>query len=276
MSLLLNTDIETRTCENIRGSVARAGGTVDQLFSYRDCSVQDINILDGGFGVLGKLSSRRSSLLSLSLLKRLKQDLGYLVKGPMVPRDHKTIILDMHEAYLNEELKHRFDAAISSNLLEHSPNPVFLLLNFYFITKEGGYQFHALPHGKYTYDRFREPTPVEHLIEDFERNTGKDDTSHVDDYVQSAIEKDGWQKSFHERYPLTYPFIHFHVFHETNTRQLMEFMFEDVVVDVLRNEKFSDNIVLFRNTLNREFLARYGEVVDRYSAAFLSGKVGSR
>ena len=273
MSLLLQTDIEKECRARIRGTVARAGGTVDQLFSYKDCSVQDINLIDGGFGVLGKLSSRRSSLLSLSFLKRLKQDLGYLIQGPRVPRDHKTLILDMHDAHLDDGLEHRFDAAISSNLLEHSPNPIFLLLNFYFITKQGGYQFHALPHYKYTYDRFRLPTPVGHLLEDFENFTGMDDTSHVEDYAQSAIEKDGWQREFHKKYPLHYPYIHFHCFDEFNTRELMQLMFQDVVNDVLRTERFSDNVVIFRNSLNPEFVDRYGDVIKKYSAKFTSDRL---
>lgn len=275
MNLLLNTDIEAQVRTKIGGSVARAGGTVDQLFSYRNCQVQDINIVDGGFGVLGKLSSRRSSLFSMSLVKRLKQDLSYLVHGAKVPRDHKTLVLDMHEAHLHGSLKQRFDAAISSNVLEHSPNPIFLLLNFYFITKPGGYQFHAIPHYRYTYDRFRSPTPVAHFLEDFEKMTGADDTTHVEDYVQSAIEKDGWQRQFHERYPLEYPFIHFHVFDEFNTRELMQLMFQDVVNDVLKNEKFSDNIVILKNSLNPEFVKKYGSLISRYSAALSSTAAAS-
>jgi len=265
MPLLLQTNIDREVEEKIVGSVARAGGTVNQLLSYKNCTVEDINIVDGGFGVINKLSSRRSNLLSLSYVKKMKQELEYLLRGPCVPRDRKTIILDMHKAYLVSDLAGKYDCVVSSNLLEHSPNPIFLLLNFYFITKEGGYQFHAIPHYKYTYDRFRMPTPVEHLIEDFENFTGEDDTTHVEDYAQSAIEKDGWQREFHKRYPLRYPFIHFHVFDEYNTAQLMQFMFQEVVNDVLKNEQFSDNVVIFKNALNPEFVSKYRPLIEKYS-----------
>lgn len=258
MPLLLNTHIESLVQKNIRGFVARAGGTVDQLVVYRDCRVEDINIPDGGFGKVLQSGSRASSAKPLSVLKRyLKQEFKFLAHGARIPRDRKTVVLDMHDAHTKPELHHKYDAAISSNLLEHSPNPIGLLLNFYFITKKNGFQYHAIPHYKYTYDRFRKPTPLEHFIEDFENKTGYDDTTHVEDYRQSAVVKDGWQKRFHETYPLEYPFIHFHVFDEHNCKALLSYIFQDVTADIYKTDQFSDNVVIFRNTLNPPFAEKY-------------------
>lgn len=263
--LLLGSDIDQRVKNHIRGRVARAGGTVDQLVDYRHCIVEDINIPDGGFGRVFKDGFRGFAEHTIPFLKRfIRQEVLFLLQGQRVSRDRKTIILDMHEAHLKSELHGRYDSSISSNLLEHSPNPIWLLLNFHFITKDSGFQFHAIPHGRYTYDRFREPTPFEHLIEDFERGTDAADVSHVEDYRQSAIEKDGWQKDFHERYPLSYPFIHFHVFDEHNTRELFAFMFEEVTNDVLRTDRFSDNVLIFRNRLSADFLGTYRELMAAY------------
>jgi hypothetical protein len=139
-----------------------------------------------------------------------------------------------------------------------------LLLNFYFITKENGYQFHAIPNYRYTFDQFRKPTVLEHLIDDFEKKTWFDDTTHNEDYIMSAIEKHGWQKAFHEKYPVSYPFMHFHVFDEKNVLELANYMFEDVVVDVIRNEKYSDNVLFFRNKLKPSFLEKYAPLIDEY------------
>jgi len=77
------------------------------------------------------------------------------------------------------------------HVFEHSPNPILLLLNLYLITRKGGYQFHAIPHYKYTYDSHRNPTDIEHLVSDFENKTDWKDISHNDDYIISAIEKIG-------------------------------------------------------------------------------------
>lgn len=271
MALLLNTNIEELVNNHIIGKVARAGGSVNQILRYKNCSVEDINLPDGGFGRVGRLREVRSIRQFLGFAKaRLDQELLFLRRGQEVSRDRKTRLLDMHFAYKYGNLSEKYDCSITSNLIEHSPNPIFLLLNFYFITRRGGYQFHAIPHYKYTYDVHREPTPLRHLIEDFERHSDFDDATHNEDYIQSAIVKHGWQKRFHECYPVAYPYMHFHVFNEGNTRQLFELMFEDVVNDVIRTDQFSDNVVIFRNVLRRDFAEKYEKIIETYSRAFLS------
>lgn len=262
MPLLLGTQIDDLVKKQVRGFLARAGGTVDQLIDYRRCVVEDINIPDGGFGKVWKPNGQISLRDSLQFIRRtIKQEFKFLAAGHRIPRDRKTVVLDMHDAHKRPELHNRYECSISSNVLEHSPNPVMLLLNFYFVTKKGGCQFHAIPHYKYTYDRFRKPTPLDHFIKDFEKKADRTDLSHVEDYRQSAIEKDGWQRAFHERYPLEYPFIHFHVFDEENTKALLEYVFEDVVNDVYKTERFSDNVVLFSNKLNPRFAEKYKRVL---------------
>ncbi|EOQ88119.1 hypothetical protein LEP1GSC202_3346 [Leptospira yanagawae serovar Saopaulo str. Sao Paulo = ATCC 700523] len=258
MSLLLKSNIESLTKERLTGNVARIGGLVDQLIDYSDLNVTDINVLDGGFGEVLTLKNARTIKDFLRVLRLyITQEKIYLKKGARYPRNRKTILLDMHFATKSKWLHSKFDHSISSNVLEHSPNIINLLLNFHFITKKDGYQFHAIPHYKYTYDCFRIPHTLEHFIEDFENDTGFDDDTHTQDYIQSAIEKHGWQKTFHEKYPVTYPFLHFHVFDELNVRKLFEYMFEEVVVDVIKTDQFSDILVFCKNQLNQNFLQNY-------------------
>jgi len=271
MGLLLNSNIEEQIKHHIAGKIARVGGSVNQLLNYQNCVVEDINLVDGGYGIVRSMNGVRTPFQMLKVIQRyLSQERKFLMRGYAVSRDRKTISLDMHNAYEMPSLDGRYDAIISSNMIEHSPNPIFLLLNLYFVTREGGYQYHAIPHYKYTFDVHRDPTPLEHMIEDFEHKTDKSDTSHNEDYIQSAIEKHGWQRSFHEKYPVAYPYMHFHVFDEHNTRQLFELMFEDVVIDVLTTQEFSDNVVLFKNTLNKDFVGKYRALIDSYSKNILS------
>ncbi|WKZ32543.1 MAG: hypothetical protein QY316_11600 [Thermodesulfobacteriota bacterium] len=261
--LLRGTEIDISVKKNIRGLVARAGGRVEQLVEYGSCTVEDVNIPDGGFGKVWKAGNTPGFKYSISILRRLiKQEIKFLWHGHRISRDRKTIILDMHDAHKVSRLKHRYDCSISSNLLEHSPNPIWLLLNFHFITREEGHQFHAIPHYSFTYDKFRAPTPLEHMIEDFEKMADASDSSHVEDYRQSAIVKDGWQKKFHEKYPLEYPYIHFHVFDENNTKALFEFVFQDVTVDIYKNDRFSDNVIICSNSLNPKFAERYKDFLQ--------------
>lgn len=259
MALILNTNIQRQLNEKVRGRIARIGGSVNQLLSYDNCTVEDFNMFDGGFG---KIRTGWKSVLSPR--KFIKEEWRFYKEGWKIPRGRKTRIIDMHYAYREKALFGRYDAVVTSNVIEHSPNPVWFLLNLYYIGKPKGYQYHAIPHYQYTYDIHRIPTTLEHIILDFETFTGQNDTTHTQDYVQSAIDKHGWQREFHKKYPLIYPYIHFHVFDESNTRSLFEFIFEEVENDVIRTNEFGDNIVLFRNILKSSFINRYGKLIAKY------------
>lgn len=270
MPLLLHTKIDSLIHKHIQGKVARVGGTVNHLVDYSHTKITDINMIDGGYGYIKKIRDIRSFRNILGTIKRFgEQEFKHLINGEIIPLDRRTIILDLHEAYLHPKLCHKFDAVISSNVVEHAPNPIFFLLNCYFITKEDGYQYHAIPHYEYTYDMYRKPTSFKHFIEDFENKMGLNDATHVQDYIDSAIIKHGWQKKFHQKYPVAYPYIHHHVYNEFNTRELAEFMFEEVTNDIYSSQSNKDNVVLFRNTLNKKFLEKYADLIDSYSRNFL-------
>lgn len=270
MTLLLNTNIDLQINKRVRGKIARIGGTVDQLMDYSRSKVTDINILDGGYGYVKKIRDIKSLRNALGTIRRYsKQELKHFICGERIPIDRKTVILDMHEAYQHPELRHKFDATVSSNVVEHSPNPLFFLLNCYFITKKDAYQYHAIPHYKYTYDMYRKPTSVKHFIEDFENKTDINDTTHTEDYIDSAITKHGWQKKFHKTHPVAYPYMHHHVYDELNTKELIEFMFEEEVNDIYSSQTNKDNVVLFKNTLNKKFMKKYTDIVNSYSNNFL-------
>jgi len=265
MTLLLNSNIYEEVEKHIRGSIARVGGRVGQLINYKDLKVTDINLPDGGFGAIEEIRKVTSLKSTYKACKHLlRQEVAHLIRGKQVQLDRKTLLLDMHFAFLTSKLEHKFDASISSNMLEHSPNIFFLLLNFYFITKKGGYQLHAIPNYKYTFDLYRKPTSFEHILDDFVQMTWFDDTTHNDDYINSGITQTGYLTDFHKKYPVSYPCMHFHGFDEKNVRKIIEFMFEDVTVDIIRNKRFGDNLVIFKNKLNDTFVNKYQEKIDEY------------
>ena len=272
MALLLGTDISEKITELIRGKVVRVGGAVNELNIYDRCrisQVDDINLLEAAFGVLSLRSAKDARKIYKFFKKFVRQEILWFFKRNAIPRDRKTIILDAHYAHTREEMKGRYDCAISSNVIEHSPNPIFLLLNLYFLVRKGGYQYHVLPHYRYTYDVYRKPSSLDHLIEDFERNTDETDTSHNEDYIQSAIEKQGYMREFYKTHPVSHPYIHYHVFDEHNVRELFEMMFVYVTVDVLKDDRYAGAVVLFKNELNSVFVERFRSVIGRYSEKFL-------
>ena len=170
MGLLLNSNIEDKVKHYITGKVGRIGGRMNQLMNYKSCKVTDINIIDGGYGKVRTKSSLKTIVNFYNTKKRhLRQELYWILYGEREMRDRKTLILDMHFAMLNPSLEKKFDATVSSNMIEHSPNPIWLLLNFHFITKDNGYQYHAIPNYRYTFDMYRKPTDLKIVIYYFKK-----------------------------------------------------------------------------------------------------------
>lgn len=258
MALLCGTDIDKKVNNLITGSTARIGGTVNQLLEYKNCTVVDINIkcdkkIKYGESIIGKLRYLYSLLKQERLFKR---------NGWAQVRDSQTIYFDIHNAAKVSEYHKSFDSMISSNVAEHSFNAIYFFLNTWLITKESGWQFHAIPCNRFTFDRFRSTTTLEHFIEDFEKGRIEEDPTDADlhfaDFQQSAIKAD-WP--VHE-YEKRLPFLHYHVFDEINTHELLSLMFEDVTTDVIKVPgKFSDVVVLFRNKLRSEFVEKYRNLI---------------
>jgi len=257
--------IKSRLDSSFKGSVLRVGGSVSQLLNYSKVTVTDLNLPDGGFGSLKTFSWKQNPYNNLKcLLKWVKQEIKFFRFGNQVSRDRNTLVMDLHHATMNPSLQRRFDWIISSNVIEHSPNPIAFLLNASHAVKEEGFHFHAIPHCEHTFDRYRTPTSREHLVEDFLNKTDFSDQSHNEDYIQSAIEKDGWQKDFHKKYPVAYPYMHFHVFNEENVRELFETLFEDVQVSFLKTSEHSDILVLCSNKLRPEFKEEFADLISSY------------
>ena len=262
--------------KHIHGNIARIGGSVDQLIQYdKKMNVTDINLLDGGFGSIEGLTLTKGCLHFMdSAGRKFRQEAKRFIYGQKVPLDRNTIELDMHYAPTRSDLMGSFDSLLSSNVIEHSPNVIFLLLNFHLITKKNGWMYHAIPNYRFTYDKYREPTQFGHFLEDFESHMDFSDKSHNDDYTQSAIEKDGWQNGFHQKYPVAYPYMHFHVFDESNTKELFAYIFEDVHCELIKSHQFSDNIIICSNVLNRSFKQKYGNLIDSVMAStYLINKI---
>jgi len=65
------------------------------------------------------------------------------------------------------------DFIVSSHVIEHSPNPIKALIEWDRLVKPSGIIFMIVPHKERTFDKERENTPLEHLIEDFKNNNIK-------------------------------------------------------------------------------------------------------
>src|ERR1700722_5833576 len=77
-----------------------------------------------------------------------------------------------------------YDFVLSSHMLEHSANPLRALREWLRLLKPGGTLFLVLPHREGTFDHRRPVTPLKHLVEDFERQIGEDDLTHLPEILE--------------------------------------------------------------------------------------------
>jgi SAM-dependent methyltransferase len=85
---------------------------------------------------------------------------------------------------------------LSCHSLEHIANPLKALKEWKRILVPEGYLLLVLPHGDATFDHRRKKTPFEHLLHDYEVNTGEDDQTHMHEFEQYDFTGPGWSADF--------------------------------------------------------------------------------
>ena len=132
-----------------------------------------------------------------------------------------------------------YDVVLSSHNLEHFANPVKALKEWQRVLTSKGALVLVLPYYRATFDHLREPTSVDHMLDDFEQNTGEDDLTHLPEILKKHdLTKDiaaGSKQDFHKRSLDNFlnRYLHHHVFDEHNSRDLLSRVgFEVLSVDL--------------------------------------------
>ena len=81
--------------------------------------------------------------------------------------------------FLDESLAY----IVASHVLEHSANPIAALAEWYRVLEPGGIVYTVVPDKRYTWDRERPDTPMEHMIEDFRKGVTDCDATHIEDFA---------------------------------------------------------------------------------------------
>jgi len=106
-----------------------------------------------------------------------------------------------------------YDFVLSSHMLEHSANPIRVLVEWRRVLKRSGHLLLVLPEGRHTYDRRRPVTTLDHLVDDFARSTSESDQTHFDEIAALHTEhpsREGLRKSLEENE--AHRLAHHHVF----------------------------------------------------------------
>jgi ubiquinone/menaquinone biosynthesis C-methylase UbiE len=132
-----------------------------------------------------------------------------------------------------------YDVLFSAHNLEHFANPIKALKEWQRVLRPNGALILVLPNYRETFDHLRAPTSVDHMFDDFERGTGEDDTTHLQEILEKHdLKRDvgaGSRQDFEKRSleNFSYRCLHHHVFDENNSRELLSRVgFEVLAVDL--------------------------------------------
>ena len=104
------------------------------------------------------------------------------------------------------------DFVIANHLVEHLEYPIRGLLEFRRVLKPGGILYMALPDRRLTFDRDREPTPLEHLLEEHRHGAEANRRAHYLEWANKVDGKQGREAEAHADALLESGYsIHFHV-----------------------------------------------------------------
>jgi SAM-dependent methyltransferase len=123
---------------------------------------------------------------------------------------------------------HTYDFVLSSHNLEHISNPIRALKEWTRVVKPGGAIIVLLPDYRRTFDHRRKPTPIEHMLEDYELTRDETDLTHLEEILElHDLSRDpGGVSNEHFRQRSLRNFenrcLHHHVFDERNSRELFE------------------------------------------------------
>lgn len=115
----------------------------------------------------------------------------------------------------------QYDFLISSNVLEHTTNPLLALRVWGKKVKVGGIVFIVVPNKDESFDRHRPITTIEHLRDDLMKNLGEDDLTHLSEVLEKTdraefdnnlINGVSFEERMHKNH--IYRSMHHHVFDE--------------------------------------------------------------
>jgi SAM-dependent methyltransferase len=121
-----------------------------------------------------------------------------------------------------------YDFILASHTLEHTANPIKALKEWMRVAKPGAGIIVILPHYRYTFDHRRQPTPVSHMLEDYERGMNETDETHLLEILElHDLSRDppaGAHEQFRARSMrnIENRCLHHHVFDENNSRELLK------------------------------------------------------
>ena len=134
------------------------------------------------------------------------------------------------------------DFVIASHVIEHLANPLAMLVDIHRVLRTDGLLILLVPDRHRTFDRERDPTPLEHLVDEYRRDVREVDDAHIIEYVIATTHTNPMQPAsdvtpeliaLHRRRS-----VHVHVWDVDEFQQVLDYLADElgvywVVVDTL-------------------------------------------
>jgi hypothetical protein len=83
------------------------------------------------------------------------------------------------------------DFVVASHVLEHLANPLRMLDEMHRVVRPGGTVLILLPDRHVTFDKDRPPTPLAHLVDEYERGVTTVDDAHIEEFLHHTANHQG-------------------------------------------------------------------------------------
>jgi SAM-dependent methyltransferase len=82
------------------------------------------------------------------------------------------------------------DFIVANHFLEHCENPISTIETHLGKLKPGGILFYAVPDKRYTFDFRRPPTPLEHMVADYEEGPERSRSEHYEEWARLVVDEE--------------------------------------------------------------------------------------
>lgn len=106
------------------------------------------------------------------------------LEGAVFPKPD--LVVDLNRNALQPVASQSEDFIVCSHLLEHLANPLRAITDFHRVLRPGGTLLILLPDRRRTFDKGRPPTPIEHVIADFEAGVVEVDDDHIMEFLANV------------------------------------------------------------------------------------------
>jgi SAM-dependent methyltransferase len=143
------------------------------------------------------------------------------------------------------------DFVIASHVIEHCEDPIGTISNWLRVLRPGGVIYLVVPNRKRTFDRDREPTPVQDLLRDYREGPAASRMDHYLEWIESNYPNDPDPQAHAEELAESGYRIHFHVWTPKEFRTAVERIAEEenLPLEVAATKRsFREFMVVLRKT----------------------------